>query len=771
MKKVVKFGLPGFIALLILLWFGLRSYMSFSIADYYGDITIAGIEQPVEVTFDEKGIPQIWAETDRDMYFTLGWLHASERLFQMELVRRVVYGELAELLGDSLYAIDLKQRRIGFARRAQRDLPNLKPEHRTLLEAYCAGINAWAGYKSVLPPEFLLLDIQPREWKVVDCLGIALYQTWYAHSLIDKDLEYGELMATLGDSVTGLKLQHKDWSPPTVHDSFLKTIFGHDPYPFRMNHASNSWVIAPEKSASGAALHASDPHLRIERIPGFWYIAGLHSAEGTDVLGVTAPGLPQVLMGHNRSIAYAFTVASIDVIDYYREQCHPEDSMQVLTAGGYRPLRQIRDTIRVRGKAPRAITVCESERGVVVGRDSASVLTLKWAGFDFSISDIMSGAFRFHRLDNFADFRETVTRFGALDVNWTYSDIRGNIGYQLGAPIPRRSYADTYRARAGEDSTTRWQGYYPLEETPYLYNPQEGWLASCNNQIVSANWPYPLPGFYDPYRITRANAHLTSQTRFSREDMEKMQLDLVSGKALRWKHLLSLGAAELGRGDLAEKIETWDGAMAPESEIAGTFALWWEFLPKFLFEDELGRQWHRGSLIREEVLSRNWAEVVDDRRSADQVETLAQISAATLEYVLDRYSGKSYGDICRLRVVHPLSRAPWIGKLLDFWLGLNRGPYPALGDDGSLNASFNFWDKKRGELASVAGPSMRFVLDWADLDSFTIQGNFGQSGNPLSPHYDDFFELMRNGERWVVPFTREKVYQRRVGLLKLRAKG
>ena len=136
MKKVVKFGLPGFIALLILLWFGLRSYMSFSIADYYGDITIAGIEQPVEVTFDEKGIPQIWAETDRDMYFTLGWLHASERLFQMELVRRVVYGELAELLGDSLYAIDLKQRRIGFARRAQRDLPNLKPEHRTLLEAY-----------------------------------------------------------------------------------------------------------------------------------------------------------------------------------------------------------------------------------------------------------------------------------------------------------------------------------------------------------------------------------------------------------------------------------------------------------------------------------------------------------------------------------------------------------------------------------------------------------------------------------------------------------
>lgn len=115
MKKVVKFGLPGFIALLILLWFGLRSYLSFSIADYYGDITIAGIEQPVEVTFDEKGIPQVWAETDRDMYFTLGWLHASERLFQMELVRRVVYGELAELFGDSLYAIDLKQRRIGFA--------------------------------------------------------------------------------------------------------------------------------------------------------------------------------------------------------------------------------------------------------------------------------------------------------------------------------------------------------------------------------------------------------------------------------------------------------------------------------------------------------------------------------------------------------------------------------------------------------------------------------------------------------------------------------
>lgn len=207
--------------------------------------------------------------------------------------------------------------------------------------------------------------------------------------------------------------------------------------------------------------------------------------------------------------------------------------------------------------------------------------------------------------------------------------------------------------------------------------------------------------------------------------------------------------------------------MTPESEIAGIFALWWEFLPKFLFEDELGRQWRQGSLIREEVLTRNWAAMVDDRRSADRIETLAQISAAALQYVLDRYAGKTYGEVCRLRVVHPLSRAPWIGKALDLWLGLNRGPYPALGDDGSLNASFNFWDKERGELASVAGPSMRFVLDWADVDGFTIHGNFGQSGNPLSPHYDDFFDLMRNGKRWVVPFSRERVYKQRVGLLKL----
>jgi penicillin amidase len=295
-----------------------------------------------------------------------------------------------------------------------------------------------------------------------------------------------------------------------------------------MARASNSWAVVPQKSLSGAVLHASDPHLQIHQIPGFWYLVGLHSDEGTNVLGVTAAGLPTVVMGHNDSIAYAFTVASIDVIDYYREQRHPQDSLKVLTEDGYRDMDIFEEEIFVEGESgPRNVTLYSTAHGPVVRTDSLSVLSLKWAGFDFDACDLVRSAMKLHRAANFQQFREAVTGFGALDVNWTYSDINGNIGYQLGTPVPRRNFSDTFFQIAAEDSSKRWKGYYNLKDTPFALNPPQGWLATCNNRIVSDRWPYPLPGFYDPYRINRAAALLSEKEVFSSTDFEEMQLDLL----------------------------------------------------------------------------------------------------------------------------------------------------------------------------------------------------------------------------------------------------
>jgi len=763
-KKILVSVFVGSFALLSLLWFGGRWVLSLSVADYEGDVPLAVVDHPVEITFDAKGIPQVWAQTDEDLFAALGWLHASERLFQMELVRRLSQGRLAEIFGDALFELDAMQRRLGFARKAAADAPALRPEDMTLLQVYCDGINAWIAHKQILPPEFVVLQLKPEPWRPEDCLSVLLYQTWFSHALMDKDRKFAELLETFGSDLAKALQAYKRWSPPTVDGGVLQSLFRDTAFPWQVTLASNSWVVAPEKSVSGAALHASDPHLIINQSPGPWYIAGLHSASGTNVLGVTSVGIPFVAMGHNGTVAYAFTVASVDIIDYTTLACHPDDSLQVRTPNGYEPVDVLHEEIYVKGeKVPRSVRVLNTPRGVVVERDSSSVLALKWAGFDFPMSDVVHAALKLHRVSNFDDFRKLVTSIGALDANWTYSDRQGNIGYQLGVPIPRRAVANTYLPGRGEDKKSDWTGYVALDKTPFSLNPAKGWLATCNNQVVTGPWLKALPGFYDPYRITRATDWLSQKETFSAADFEPMQLDQISGVALRWKGLCADGADKLGKADLAHEIRQWNGAMVVENETAAVFALWWQFISQALFEDDLGDDWRTGSLIKEEVLTENLTAVIDNSKTEDVVETQVDISAQALQTALRQVQGKRYGDISRLLVSHPLSRV----AVLDAWLNLNRGPFENGGDNGSLNANFQMYDAEQGVFRAVAGPSMRYILDWSDVDGFTINTNLGQSGNPFSPHYDDFLEFNRQGERWNVPFSKAAVYERSVSVLTL----
>lgn len=764
MRKVIIAVLGGLVILAGLLWFGGRWVLSFSTADYQGEIAVRGVKNPVEITFDARGIPQIWAKNESDLYFSLGWLHASERLFQMELTRRLVRGELSEIFGEAAYHVDKRQRLLGFRKKGRLDSESLSPESRQILGQYCAGINAWISAKKILPPEFVVLGFSPKRWQIKDCVSILIYQTWYAHALADRDEQYGELIGKLDGELSEILRRYQPWSPPTVSDNFLQKMFQTEHFPFRMTNASNSWVISPQKSASGAAIHASDPHLNVSSVPGFWYIAGLHSNDGTNVLGVTTPGIPSVVMGHNAQIAYAFTVAAVDVIDYYTLNRHPNDSLLVQMPDGYQAMQVEEIQIAVQGESRRRVEkLYYTDYGPVIHMDSTQVTCLHWAGTDFNGAEMLDAGLALQKADNFEDFRKYVTSFGALDVNWTYSDIHGNIGYQLGAPIPRRNYLNTFEIQAGADAARQWQGYHPLNETPYVFNPAEGWAVTCNNQIVSEKWPYDLPGFYDPYRITRATKLLREKEIFSVADAQKMQLDRVSGVAMRWKSLMADGANLLENSKLVAEINQWDGTMTVESQTAALFRLWWMFISKSLFEDELADDWKSGRFIKEEVLSANDWQVIDDRRTPDKIETARDISAFTLKYVLKNFSRQTYGDLSILHVQHPLSRV----KILDAWLKLNRGPFPMGGDNGTLNANFNYWMPDQQKFSCAAAPSMRFVLDWADVDGFTINGNLGQSGNPFSPHYDDFLMMMQNGQRWNVPFSREKVYQKKQNLLRL----
>lgn len=404
-----------------------------------------------------------------------------------------------------------------------------------------------------------------------------------------------------------------------------------------------------------------------------------------------------------------------------------------------------------------------TERGVVVEETFTEVIALKWAGFDLDAGETMRAAFALMRSRNFSEFRKAVTGIGAFNVNWTYSDIHGNIGYQLGTPIPRRHYSNTFQNVSGADLATAWRGYYPLSETPFAYNPPEGWIASCNNWIVPEDWPYPLPGFHDPYRIPRVKTLLSQKEVHSPQDMMKMQMDIVSGIALQWKAIFANAAEQVGQQTLADQIKAWNGEMAVDDTIALLFFFWWNALPRFLFEDDLGEDWAYGEAILGFVLTYQIEEIIDDQQTSDHKETLEEIAAMTLKHVLPEAKGKTLRDVSFYEIEHPLAEV----KILDLWLNLNRGPFYLPGDGGTLNVNWHWYDEETEQYYTVVGPSMRYVLDWSDIDTFMIHTNLGQSGNPFSPHYDDFLDIWLQGGQWIVPFSREKVYNRKASLLRL----
>jgi penicillin amidase len=718
---VVKIVVRIVIALVVLgalLWFGVPLYLRRSVMRYDGHVETA-VTAPVEITFDAKGIPQIWAKTDADAYFALGWLHGNERLFQLELVRRLARGELSEVFGEAAYETDVFQRRIGFARQAKAS-PLDRTTH-ALMQRYVDGINASIAKATLLPPEFVLLRLQPRRWTVEDCLAISNYQTWFSHQLMDQDEKYQRLIDKLGMPAEVLSRAGHPWSPPTVPD-------------LRITTASNSWVVAPSRTKSGKAMHAADPHLSIDQVPGLWYLAGLHSDEGLNIVGVTYGGAPFVVMGHNADIAFSFTVASVDLIDYYADEARGP---------------AIREEIRLKGEdAPRVLEVRRGARGVMIDEKTS----LRWAGFDFQPATIAQAALALQKAKTFDEFRRAVTSFGALDANWIYSDRHGNIGYQLGAPVPVREF-DTYRKQSAADPRTEWRGYRLLDETPHALNPQQGFLASCNNK-PSAD---AIPGFYDPYRIARASALLTTGDVATPERMRAMQLDLVSGIATRWKDLAARGAKAAKLDAEAELLEKWDGRMSSDSKAATLFAAWWRRLPRAIFEDELANEWDIGRVLLDEALTTN-SPTLDDRRTP-QVEGALEVSARAMQEAKSIANGRTWGQACTLLVKHPLARV----KVLDAWLHLNRGPYPGAGDPGTLDANFFSYHDDTKSFRTHVGPSMRFVLDWADVDAFSIYGALGQSGNPFSAHYADFVGV----REWNVAFSRARVEAQKVSTLTL----
>ncbi len=521
MKKFSIFFVFGLVSLVILISVIFRVYFPKSVGPYEGEYQVRQLADSVQILFDKKGIPQIFAKHDRDLFFAIGWVHASERLFQMDVMRHLVKGNLSEIFGRELLILDTATVKNEFYHRARTAVRTLKPETKDLLNAYLEGVNRRIHLEKPLPPEFILLHHKPDDWKLEDCLAIFMFQTWFSHALMDHDTTMIQLYKTFGDSILPYLSPYYAWSPVTVD---ISPSVSRMPV---MGIGSNSVVISKLKSVSGFALHESDPHLLINQIPNFWYIAGMHSEQGIQFVGVTLPGLPFGVMGHTDKIAFSFTVASVDIIDYYEFPIVSAEPLSVRTPYGKQKVTVDVDTIHIRGTDPYLFKHYQVNGMPAWKKTDSSIITYHWAGFDKNPAEAATAALQLMRASSFQEFREAVTHLGALDANWVYSDIEGNIGYQLGTPVPIRKVQQTHILLDGTNPDTYWKGYYPLNQTPFSYNPSKGWLATCNNQIVGENWPYTLHGWYDPYRIIRAEQKLSFKKKYSIEDLHQFQVDQI----------------------------------------------------------------------------------------------------------------------------------------------------------------------------------------------------------------------------------------------------
>ena len=740
-------------------------------------LTVRGLTEPVTIRRDGRSIPYIEAKSDADLYFAQGFVTASDRLWQMDLMRRVARGQTAEIFGKVTLEEDKRWRTLGFSKIAEESLRYILPESRAALENYARGVNAYIATldDKTLPIEFRILQYKPTEWKASDPLVIGkiladgLSNTWrqdllraalqdlpkekfndltnqvtpYDVVLFGKD-SVKKIAVAKAPRQLSAAVAANDWLATAKDDDVRRTSLERVGLYVEELAASNNWVISGSRTADGKPLLANDPHLP-PRAPGIWYLTSL-SAPGLRVSGVTVPGLPGIVLGHNQSIAWGATNVGPDVQDVYLETFNAEGKYKTPTGWETPVVRkeeiQVRTNPLKTDTEPVTIDVVETRNGPVIAEENGRKYSLKWTARDPKNSE-MDAFMLLDKAANWNDFMNAGRTYGGAMQNFVYADAKGNIGWYAMGRIPLRKTGDGALPYDGSTNDGEWTGYIPFDELPHLYNPKDGLIVTANQRTVSNTYKYTayIRDAAMPWRARRIYDRLKDKTKVTMDDVRDVQYDITNIP------LLSLAQEIVKRNAASPEtlniLKNWDGRMTADSEAA-------------LLTNEI-----RGCLanrmadsnrpvpaaaIRERILY--WAVPEQSPRwlpkdFANYTEFLKSCGASSRQSLADskRFgpdeSKWKWGTITASNFPHPLSVAPLIG--LQF-------ATPKTPLDGS------------GQTPDVASNvSMRHISspgNW-DLTRFVIP--LGESGDPKSPYYKDEFEAWRTGTPQIFPFSQAAV--------------
>src|SRR5688572_4971255 len=753
---------------------------------------IKGLKERVTITRDERGIPYVDAKNDEDLYFAQGYATAADRLWQMDLFRRSARGELAEVLGAGPNNVVLEQdklhRTYGFAQAAEAEVAQASPKSLAVIEAYARGVNAYAASLDAksLPPEFQLLQYNFRPWIPADSFIIAkiffeaLSDTWRLDIMrqalsslpeekrralmpetspidvlvVGKDTKARSTSASLPQQGAPLS---SEALATLAHNQFVAAS-ALDRIGFYADGlaASNNWVISGSRTVTGKPLLADDPHLR-PSAPSIWHMVHLTSP-GLRVAGITAPGVPGVIIGHNERIAWGFTNVGPDVQDLYIEKFDPENPKRYQTPQGWQDAVIRPEQIKVRkgvGSSEYDTVVHDvtvTRHGPIIFQADGKRYALRWTALDPTKNrpDLSYGL---NRARNWKEFTQALQTFTAPTQNIVYADVDGHIGYHAAGVVPIRKSGDGSVPYDGSTDAGEWTSYIPVAKLPHLYDPPSGIIVTANQRIVGTDYPYFLThSWAQPYRARRIFDLLNEKPKHSIEDFRRIQGDVYSIAGV----LFAQQAVKLLRPKLTasdEKLrarldafEKWDGQVNAESTVAPILSQMRQTFRAKILTGALGPnlvlrfQWSNFDTTLDRILKDQPAEWLPKEFAsyADLMRLSYDEAIANLTKIIGPDETKwTWGEIAKARFPHPLSGVPFIGGQFAV------APFPQNGTGGLLGATVNVG-------ASV---SMRLIADPSDWDK-TQQGiALGQSGVPKSPHWSDQLDDWRAVTPREFPFT------------------
>lgn len=756
-----------------------------ALPDYNRDIVLTGLAAEVIVSRDSFAIPHILASSEYDVYRSTGYLMAQDRLWQMDLLRRLTTGRLSEIFGKDLATADQLFRSLRFTEKSHMVIDSCNEEVVGCLQAFADGINQYISEKGdKLPPEFTILGYQPEPWEPIHSANLIGYMSWgltmawqtevvlykaaratdenHARELIP-DMEMQKLFIHTGSPVPSKAefISELDQIDQVIKDLGLQVF-----------QASNNWAVANKKSKTGKPILANDMHLELNA-PGIWYQIHQEVPGKLNVSGVALPGQPFVICGHNEKIAWGMTNVMLDDMDFYIETLSAEDTSLYKLDGKWLPMEIKKETIYT--KEGDTITRHNrfTHRGPVISSFKGikdKVVSMRWIGNEFS--NEIESIYKFNRAGNWDEFRDAASTFIAISQNIVYADIEGNIGMQTAAGIPIRKGNPVLFA-PGDTSLYDWTGVVPFNELPFTFNPECGFVASANNRTIDKSYPYYISCWFDlPSRYQAIIEEITERDLLGVEDFIAIQSEQNSRFAAKLtpvflKNLESIktGLNETGLMAL-DLLSQWDYSMPASSVASAIFEQTYLELTRVIFADELGPELYKkfieqdlmptylidGLRLKGESL---WCDNVSTPDITESFKDNIFEAFTTAITVLSDKMGEDvmkweWGKVHTLTLAHPLGKVSVLNRAFN----LNRGPYAVGGSYHTISAySYPF----ETPFLANHGSSHRHIFTLGEWNNSLTVIPTGQSGIPASRFYCDQTDMYIDYKYHSDLFTRESI--------------